>query len=377
MGIVIPRIDVHEIKKIGWVLLYGRRKVGKTFLVRNFVEYTHYFFAERGGPILMETEVGFRTLSYDAFKTLIYELLKDEGNVVVVDEFQRLPEDFIDLLHFAKEKRAKLILLGSSMRVVKDILSARSPLLGLVRSVRLGLVKPSDMLNVFNSVEELVFLRDPWLIQFYDGSVKDAVGAGFTSVRGLVGEIFLEEDRELTETYEGILRALAVGNVFPKDVASFLGKTSSDIKTFLANLLEMGLVKRIKVFGKKRWMYKISSPVIDLFYYLDTKYGISELSVDGGTFERAYAEKLPKYFEDFVREALAEKYGGDEEVMLSPEVDAVITVKGRVVCCAEVKMKANKRDLDVLESKTANLDCDKLVVDADTVKTILRNAPNV
>lgn len=123
------------------------------------------------------------------------------------------------------------------------------------------------------------------------------------------------------------MRALAVGNVFPKDIASFLGKTSSDVKSFLANLLEMGLVKRVKVFGKKKWIYKIASSVMDLFYYLDTKYGISELSKDNEAFERAYTGKLPKYLEDFVRTSLAEKYGGEEEVMISPEVDVVITVR--------------------------------------------------
>ncbi len=370
MGIIIPRIEVHEVKKKGWILLYGRRKVGKTFLVRNFIEYTHYFFVERAGPILMETENGLKTLNYETFKTLIYELLKDDKNIIVVDEFQRLPEDFVDLLHFAKEKKAKLILLGSSMRVLKNVLSARSPLLGLVRPVKLDLIRASDIVKVFRGVEEIVFLRDPWLIQFYDGEVKEAVKAGFANVRGLVGEIFLEEDRELTETYEGILRALAVGNVFPKDIASFLGKTSSDIKSFLSNLLEMGLVKRIKVFGKNRWIYKIVSPVMDLFYYLDTKYGISELSMDNKTFERAYVEKLPKYFEDFVRTALAEKYGGSEEIMLSPEVDAVITIRGKAVCCAEVKMKAKKKDLELLKLKTPNLDCDKLVVDGTTVMSM-------
>ena len=43
----------------------------------------------------------------------------------------------LDLLHFAKERRAKLVLLGSSMRVVKDVLSSRGP---LVRPVKLDLV---------------------------------------------------------------------------------------------------------------------------------------------------------------------------------------------------------------------------------------------
>ena len=320
----------------------------------------------------MESARSFKAINYETFKTLIYELLEDEKNTIVVDEFQRLPEDFTDILHFIKEKNAKLILLGSSMKIAKNVLSARSPLLGLVRLIRLDLIRPSDMLKVFSNVEELVFLRDPWLIQFYDRSVKDAVRAGFASVRGLIGEIFLEEDRELTETYEGILRALAVGNVFPKDIASFLGKSSSDIKPFLKNLLEMGLVKRIKVFKKKKWIYKIVSPVMDLFYYLDTKYGISELSVDSKTFEKAYLEKLPKYFEDFVRTALAELYEGEEEVMLSPEVDAVITIREKAVCCAEVKIKAKNRDIMLLESKTSGINCDKLVIDANTVKNLFR-----
>jgi len=201
--------------------------------------------------------------------------------------------------------------------------------------------------------------------------VSEAVKAAMLNVRGLVGEAFLEEDRGLTETYEGILRALALGNVFPKDIASFLGKHSSEIKSFLRNLMDMGIVKRVKVYGKKRWVYKISSPIIDLFYYLDTKYGISDLSIESEVFEKVYTFKLPRYFEDFVRAALAEKYGGNEELMLSPEVDALITSGNRVVCCAEVKVKADSGDLKKLELKTARFDCEKVVVDGTNFKKIL------
>ncbi len=55
--------------------------------------------------------------------------------------------------------------------------------------------------------------------------------------------------------------------------------------------------------------------------------------------------------------------------MLSPEVDAVITARGRAVCCAEIKMRAEKRDMKVLES---HLDCDRFVVDARGVKRLFR-----
>ena len=87
-----------------------------------------------------------------------------------------------------------------------------------------------------------MFLRDPWLLQFYDGDVMDSVRSALPSVRDLVGEVFFEEDRTLTETYEGILRALAVGNIFPKDITSYLGKSFRDIKPFLVNLMEMGFI---------------------------------------------------------------------------------------------------------------------------------------
>ena len=49
--------------------------------------------------------------------------------------------------------------------------------------------------------------------------------------------------------------------------------------------------------------------------------------------------------------------------MLSPEVDALITSGNRVVCCAEVKLRADSGDLKKLELKTARFDCEKVVVD--------------
>ena len=58
--------------------------------------------------------------------------------------------------------------------------------------------------------------------------------------------------------------------------------------------------------------------------------------------------------------------------MLSPEVDVVITVRGKAVCCAEVKMKSKRKDLELLKSKTSNLDCDKLIVDANTITSQLK-----
>jgi len=48
-------------------------------------------------------------------------------------------------------------------------------------------------------------------------------------------------------------------------------------------------------------------------------------------------------------------------------VDVVITVRGKAVCCAEVKMKSGKRDIERLNEKTAS---EKLVIDSKNVKNV-------
>jgi len=47
--------DLKRWKKIGkWVLVYGRRKIGKSYFVKNFVKHDKYFFIGRGGKILQQ-----------------------------------------------------------------------------------------------------------------------------------------------------------------------------------------------------------------------------------------------------------------------------------------------------------------------------------
>ena len=54
---IIERIEVDEIKKIKkWLLIYGRRKTGKTFLVENFLKYDEYFFVKRDRTILSKKD---------------------------------------------------------------------------------------------------------------------------------------------------------------------------------------------------------------------------------------------------------------------------------------------------------------------------------
>src|SRR3989338_2307251 len=93
--VIVERAEAERLKKAkGWVLLYGRRKTGKTFLVQHFLPHDAYFFVKRDRGVLE----GSRELSQEAFLEALPRDLA-AGKTVVVDEFHRLGPDFLDRLH--------------------------------------------------------------------------------------------------------------------------------------------------------------------------------------------------------------------------------------------------------------------------------------
>ncbi len=363
MGIVVPRSEAGEVEEAaGWVLVFGRRKTGKTFLVKNFVEHDHYFFVTRGGEVF-EAGGGVSRLYYPVFLERLRGLLGRDVTVVV-DEFQRLPEGFLDFLHFARSwARAKVVLVGSSLLVSRRILSRRSPLLGIVVPVRVGLVRPVDVVgalsrrfDAFRAVALSSLVRDPWVLGLVslEGGLEDVLERVIRAIRfsckGLIGEIFLEEDRELTERYEAVLRALADGYATPGLIAGYVSNVmgrsfkSQDVKKYLSNLLEMGVVERRRVHGKKRFLYSIESPLLDLFYFLDVRLGFYEVDLPIDMVVSKALEKLPLYYERFVVELLAQALGAEVERGLRPEIDGVLVRGRRVVAVVEVKYGSAGRD---------------------------------
>ena len=376
MGITIPRSEAAILKGDGWFLVFGRRKTGKTFMIRRMVSYDHYFFVMKGGVIAHDGEL----LSYPVFRERLTGLMRDSVTVVI-DEFQRLPTDFLDYLHFlSPEARAKLILVGSSLSVARRILSRRSPLLGLVRPVRVGLVGPIDMvrgLADLMSPERVLrvapYLRDPWILRFLgpEFSMESLIDVIRFNIPALVGESFREEERVFTDRYELILRALSLGYSTPGEVASYIsGMTDEDlrgpdVKSYLSNLQVMGIVTRVPILGRRRYLYAIESPLVDLFYYLDSKTGYHELDVQLEELVRLAGVKEGIYYERFVVSLLAEIMRARVAKGLDPEVDAFLLREGKVIAAVEVKRGSVTRGEVRRFLEKVPMECDKIVVAND------------
>jgi AAA+ ATPase superfamily predicted ATPase len=114
------RLEVREIK--GWRLIYGRKKVGKTFLAINCLDHDEYYLVSRELTLILNWK---DELSLEEGVKKVVSYLRGR-KTVVLDEFQRLPEKYYDWLASAYPN-GTLVLLGSSLGVVHRVVEMNSP----------------------------------------------------------------------------------------------------------------------------------------------------------------------------------------------------------------------------------------------------------
>ena len=369
-----------------WSLIYGRRKVGKTFLIDNFVAHDVYFSVRVDRSISARGLVIDRFGDLDDFTRVVTDLL-NEGKTVVIDEFQRLPMVVLEDIS-RTHPNGRLILTGSSMRVVERFTGRNSPLLGLVRPFKLGLIPPSDILVSLvehmtpeEAVSSAPILRDPWTIPFNtsDRLLEDTVSMLPVVVPGLVGEIFTEDERVLTSTYSSILSMIGSGTTDHHRIADTLYRrgiigsgSSSHVIPYMRNMVDMGLLERTKVYKKKKHTYSIPSIPIRLYYYLESRYGISDRAVDYREVSPAAEGLLRTGIEEFVGDLLAQMVGGRKEILKEArrEVDVLIMFRKRPALVGEVKWgKVSRADIDDFLAKVEGMRCRKVFVCRRRVET--------
>lgn len=345
---------IKQIKK--WVLVYGRRKTGKTFLIEKFVPYDDYFFVKRDRTIFSKN----KRISYEAFLEILERGL-EEGRTIVIDEFHRFGDDFLDFLQYIK-KQGKVILVSSTLHLSKQFFSAHSPILGFFAEVPIGIIDLADCIKELKVrikdkkrlVETAILSREPIAIEEIADEPRTAFAkmllSSINTIPSLIGEIFIEEERTLSAVYEGILRAIADGKVVSSEISSYLFSAKliekdspSLIQQHLNNLIKFGLIKRIGVYNKNKFVYKHISPLIRLFYYADEKYNISErkLQLSEKEIGRIIAEIMPKSVEDSIREFFSNKFGLAEMVFEAKdyEADGILLKFKKPEVALEVKWK--------------------------------------
>ncbi len=379
VNITIERSEASLLGADNSLLLWGRRKTGKTFLVKRSILFDVYVYCKRGGGFYLEG-APFETLDdHDQMLHLIKGWSK-EGKCIILDEFQRLPSGYLDV--FANlERNGRIVLTGSSLHTVKDVISAGSPVLGLFADLRLSLIRPLDILkglakhmSLERSFQLAPYLRDPWTIQYMTSDDLDLTHLMLLSrstVRGLVGEVFLEEDRSLTQVYEGVLRALSRRIWKPSEISDLLFSRGIIkkpdphlIAPYIANMEAMDLIVRTPIYGKKQIMNRIRSPAIAASYLLDERLNHFQQDLSPKFISGVLEEAHPIYFEHFIGDFIVQAYSGVGQYFLCPDfdIDIIVTRGKKVVCCGEVKSgSVRKEDVDQFLERTRHLKGDKIV----------------
>ncbi len=353
-NILIRNTDIKRWKKVGRrVLVYGRRKTGKTFFIKNFTKWDEFFFVKRQGGIVDVKNL--REISYEYLKDI---LLKEKGKRIVIDEFHRLPEEFLDIFHAFGEE-LNLVLITSTLWLSRKILGESSPLLGIFEEFKLGLIDERDAILHLKSklkgkalIDTCVYIREPWLIPILKGSIYEEIPRILVeeknTIERLVGEIFREEERELKASYCAILSAIAEGKQKSTEISSYMYARKllqkddpSLVQNYLKTLVNIGLIEKISVLNKKFDLYTHASPLLDLYFYLDSKYGFSEIDIPEGEIRRIFMEKLPIHVEHFFRNLFSKIYGlkSGKIIEKAYDVDIVLFSFKKIKAVGEVKWK--------------------------------------
>jgi len=361
--VVIDRWECWSIREGAagrtWLLVYGRRKTGKTFLLRSCAGAAIYVTVGRSGFCLVE-EVGGEPRVSSLEEGVRAALRAVESRLTaVIDEFQRLPEEYWDLVAVSRARDGgRLILCGSSLGVASRVFERRSPLLGLFAPFKVDLASPSDTVTSLSktlspeeAVKWAVIARDPWLLGLLEpkGDVAEVIAEAapllVASASGLVGEVFREEERTLTQLYDAVLRLLALGYWSSAALAQklhearLLPRPEASLATgLLAQLAAMGLVERVKLWRtlRARVYYRHRSSLLSLLMTLEERGAEAGLRPP----REVVSSHLGVEAQFFVGELLAEATGLERAYTVAGawDVDVVLMKRGRAIAGYEVKL---------------------------------------
>ncbi len=295
--------DCYESEGADFVVIYGRRRLGKSELVRQSIadrdDAVYYQAVESTAPNQLEQFVDTITTQFPSLSNVrrdwevLLEALGEEDAVVVIDEFPFLIEEDESLPSRIQrvwdmelqETGMTLVLVGSSISVMEDkVLSGSAPLYGR-RTATIDL-KPLDVGDTRQFFPEYdpetaitawsIYGGTPYYLQTIDSDqpLGTNVQQAILSERGLLysePEFLLRTELRQPNTYFSILRALAHGRRTPNEIAGMAGVDSGSLSTYLQKLRRLRLVERhIPVTesprASKRGRYRIAAPLFRFWF---------------------------------------------------------------------------------------------------------------
>lgn len=337
-------------------LLYGRRRVGKTWLLTNLwsPKQAFYFTASATSPainrnVLISEAASWsgdelRPEDHPTWRTVLralFEMNPDSDLVVVLDEFQYLADDERGLREVTSELNAVwegklrrtggllVVLSGSAVRTLEALRQGGSPIYGRIDWA--DRLKPFDywnagqMVPAFSPTERIrtwaAFGGTPkYLADINDGdSLPDNIVRLLLSPSGSVRlqlETLLGQEEGLREPtrYRSILSAVGLKRRTLGEISATLGEElSTTIRAQVGTLVDLGFLESTSDFDEpanRRLRYRISDPALRMYHgiVLPNESAIAAAGAQAVWDRRLADQVFPTYvgqhaFEDVVGQA--------------------------------------------------------------------------
>jgi len=286
-----------------FVVLYGRRRLGKSELARRSIadreDAVYYQAIESTASNQLDQFVDAVVAQFPDLANVrrdweaLLEALGERDAVVVVDEFPFLVEEDDSLPSRIQRvwdtelqyTATTLVLIGSSISVMEDeVLAGNSPLYGRrTATIDLKPLSARDAREFFPGEDAdtavktwAVYGGTPYYLQTIDPdqSLAENVQRSILSEQGLLyaePEFLLRTELRQPNTYYSVLRAIAHGRRTPNEIAGMAGVDSGSLSTYLQKLRRLRLVERhIPVTesptASKRGRYRLADPLFRFWF---------------------------------------------------------------------------------------------------------------
>lgn len=331
-------------------VVYGRRRVGKSTLIREFVKgkrcifYTAIESSMQRNLELFSKSVfntlnkemvglpGFITFE-DAFRYIV-KMAKEERLILVIDEYPYLAaadksissllQKFID--EYFYDTKLFLILCGSSMSFMeRQVLGYKSPLYG--RRTAQFLIRPFDYLISAEFVKEYsnedkaivygITGGIPKYLELFDSkkSLRDNIINLFLKENGYLYEEpanLLKQELRDSSRYNLVIEVIANGASKVSEIASKTHLDTATVSHCLDSLIELGIVTREQAIteenNKKKTFYLLEDSMFRFWYRFIPNGMDAILSQNGDYLYDEYIEKELSDYMGRVFEKMSKQY---------------------------------------------------------------------
>ncbi|MBK9292056.1 MAG: ATP-binding protein [Bacteroidetes bacterium] len=289
-------------EKPAFVVIYGRRRIGKSSLIRQALAPDDVYFmadqTERAHQIaLLAREIGLRM---NGFERLIYpdwQALFESLNArtrerftLYLDEFPYLVKSSPELpavlqkLLDGKTLRYNVVICGSSQQLMQGlVLEAASPLYGradqILKLQPLSVYHLSEALGCssHSAVEEYAVwggIPRYWEVRLQSKSIREAIVHNVINAKGLLFEepyrLLIDDMRDIVQA-STLLSLIGNGVNRVSEIAARTNKPATSLSRPLDKLIELGYIRREIPFGEpprssKKGIYKIADPFMDFYF---------------------------------------------------------------------------------------------------------------